>query len=210
MKQYGSNRRKSTDKKGFMATAPTNMHKAYSGEKGCLFSWLLRDEFGFQTIHLIFIKFILWITIMEALGGAASVAQFVLLSLKCVKEAHEAISSFKDGRNILKILERLHQSTSTSDDSALDAHVQQSIQALGSRAVLLVSLQVTPGDSGAKRFWKQLKTVVSDSDVKRIRDELGQLVINYMGYHGWCFHLDLFHNGLAKLLIQGRSFQIAG
>lgn len=41
----------------------------------------------------------------------------------------------------------------------------------------LVSLQVTSGDSGAKRFWKQLKTVVSDSDVKRIRDELGQLVI---------------------------------
>lgn len=56
---------------------------------------------------------------MEALGGAASVAQFVLLSLKCVKEAHEAISSFQDGPDILKllsdeflrvqeILERLH------------------------------------------------------------------------------------------------------
>ncbi|RFN55351.1 hypothetical protein FIE12Z_387 [Fusarium flagelliforme] len=125
---------------------------------------------------------------MEALGGAASVAQFVLLSLKCVKETHEALSTFKDGPDILKllsddflrvqdILERLHQSTSTSADSALDAHIQQSIQALCSRAVSLVSLQATPGDSGGKRFWKQLKTVVSESDVNRVRDELGQLVI---------------------------------
>ena len=125
---------------------------------------------------------------MEAVGAAASLTQFALLALKCVKEAHEALSSFKDGPYILKllsndflrvqgILERLHRSASTSADSALDAHIQQSIQALCSRAVSLVSLQATPGDNGGKRLWKQIKTVVSESDVKRIRDELGQLVI---------------------------------
>ncbi|RBR17122.1 uncharacterized protein FIESC28_06624 [Fusarium coffeatum] len=125
---------------------------------------------------------------MEAVGAAASVAQFALLALKCVKEAHEALSSFKDSPDILRllsndflrvhdILERLHQSTYTSADSALDAHIQQSIQDICSRAVSLVSLQATPGDNRGKRFSKQLKSVVSESDVKRIRDELGQLVI---------------------------------
>ena len=125
---------------------------------------------------------------MEAVGAAASLTQFALLALKCAKETHEALSSFKDGPDILKllsndflrvhdILKRLHQSASTSADSALDAHIQQSIQTLCSRAVSLVSLQATPGDNGGKRLWKQIKTVVSESDVKRIREELGQLAV---------------------------------
>jgi hypothetical protein len=124
---------------------------------------------------------------MEALGAAASIAQFVLLSLKCVKEAHDALSACRDGPAVVKllaseflcvqnILERLRQSANIPASPTLDAHIQQTIEDLCSRAVSLVDLQATPGDKGGKRLLKRLKIVVGESDVNRIRNELGQLI----------------------------------
>ncbi|KAI6748263.1 hypothetical protein HG531_008805 [Fusarium graminearum] len=96
---------------------------------------------------------------MEALGAAASITQFVLLSLKCVKEAHDALSQYKDGPDILKrlrndllcaqnILETLRHSANVPANPVLDAHIQQSIGGICSIAEHLVKLQATPGDNG--------------------------------------------------------------
>ncbi|RGP66883.1 hypothetical protein FSPOR_6265 [Fusarium sporotrichioides] len=126
---------------------------------------------------------------MEGLGAAASVAQFVLISLKCVKEAHDALSQYKDGPEILKrlindllgvqnILEALRQSENVSANTTLDAHIQQSIEGLCSIAEYLVELQATPGDKGGKRLWKHLKIVLSENDMNRIRSGLAQIVNN--------------------------------
>ncbi|XEU95282.1 hypothetical protein FSHL1_000566 [Fusarium sambucinum] len=124
---------------------------------------------------------------MEALGAAASVTQFVLLSLKCVKEAHGALSQYKDGPDILNrlrndllgvqnILEALCQSENASTNTPLDAHIKQSIEGLCSIAERLIELQTTPGDKGSRRFWKHLKLVLSENDMNRIRSELAQIV----------------------------------
>jgi exonuclease VII small subunit len=126
---------------------------------------------------------------MEALGAAASVTQFVLLSLKCVKEAHDALSQYKDGPDILKrlendllgvqnILEALRQSENVLANRPLDAQIKQSIEDLCSIAERLVELQTTPGDKGSRRFWKHLKIVLSENDMNRIRSELAQIVNN--------------------------------
>ncbi|CAF3541791.1 unnamed protein product [Fusarium graminearum] len=126
---------------------------------------------------------------MEALGAAASITQFVLLSLKCVKEAHDALSQYKDGPDILKrlrndllcaqnILETLRHSANVPANPVLDAHIQQSIEGICSIAEHLVKLQATPGDNGGKRLWKHLKIVLSENDMNRIRSELAQIVNN--------------------------------
>ncbi|CZS74476.1 unnamed protein product [Fusarium graminearum] len=126
---------------------------------------------------------------MEALGAAASITQFVLLSLKCVKEAHDALSQYKDGPDILKrlrndllcaqnILETLRHSANVPANPVLDAHIQQSIGGICSIAEHLVKLQATPGDNGGKRLWKHLKIVLSENDMNRIRSELAQIVNN--------------------------------
>ncbi|KAM0502249.1 hypothetical protein ACHAP8_003786 [Fusarium lateritium] len=123
---------------------------------------------------------------MEALGAAASVTQFVLLSLKCVKEAHDALSQYKDGPDILNrlrndllgvqnILEALCQSENASTNTPLDAHIKQSIEGLCSIAERLIELQTTPGDKGSRRFWKHLKLVLSENDMNRIRNLQGRL-----------------------------------
>ncbi|CEI40906.1 hypothetical protein FVEN_g1467 [Fusarium venenatum] len=124
---------------------------------------------------------------MEALGAAASVTQFVLLSLKCVKEAHDALSQYKDGPDILKrlandflgvqnILEALCYSENVAGNTTLDAYIQQSIKSLCLIAERLVELQITPGDKGGKRLWQHLKIVLSEDDMNRIRSELAQIV----------------------------------
>ncbi|OBS19640.1 hypothetical protein FPOA_11365 [Fusarium poae] len=126
---------------------------------------------------------------MEALGAAASVTQFVLLSLKCVKEAHDALSQYKDGPDILKrltndllgvqhILEVLRQSENVLANRPLVAHIKQSLEGLCSIAKRLIELQTTPGDKGSRRFWKHLKIVLSENDMNRIRSELAQIVNN--------------------------------
>ncbi|KAJ4266220.1 hypothetical protein NW762_004201 [Fusarium torreyae] len=124
---------------------------------------------------------------MEALGAAASITQFALLSLKCVKEVHNTLSAIKDGPAIVQlvasnflllqdILERLVQSPAASANPALDGHIRQCIQNVCSRAEPIAQLQATPGDRSAGRFWKRLKIIVSESDLNRIRSELNQLV----------------------------------
>ncbi|KAF4445996.1 hypothetical protein F53441_10302 [Fusarium austroafricanum] len=124
---------------------------------------------------------------MEALGAAASIAQFAALSLKCVKEVHNALAAIKDGPAgvqllagdfllLQDILQRLDQSRVASDNPALDRHIQQSIEALCSRAEKIVELQTTPADRTGIRFWKRLKVVVSENDIDRIRSETIQLV----------------------------------
>ncbi|KAM0562978.1 hypothetical protein ACHAPJ_001821 [Fusarium lateritium] len=124
---------------------------------------------------------------MEALGAAASIVQFALLSLKCVKEVHNTLSAVKDGPAIVQlvasdflllqdILERLIQSPVASSNPALDGHIRQCIQNVCSRAGSITKLQVTPGNRSIGRFWKQLKIIANENDLNRIRSELNQLV----------------------------------
>ncbi|KAH6989001.1 hypothetical protein BKA56DRAFT_652463 [Ilyonectria sp. MPI-CAGE-AT-0026] len=122
---------------------------------------------------------------MEAIGVGANVLAFVLLGLKSAKFIHETLSAVKDGpeivqqvaRDILQlhwILERVHQSRAAANDESLLFHAQQCVDNLGSLAQIVQRLQPATNERLTGRFWKRLKTVLSENDLARISTQATQ------------------------------------
>ncbi|KAH8688464.1 hypothetical protein BGZ61DRAFT_453250 [Ilyonectria robusta] len=122
---------------------------------------------------------------MEAIGVGANVLAFVLLGLKSAKFIHETLSAVKDGpeivqrvaRDILQlhwILERVHQSRAAADDESLLFHAQQCVDDLGSLAEIVQRLQLATNERLTGRFWKRIKTVLSEKDLARISTQVTQ------------------------------------
>ncbi|KAF5009064.1 hypothetical protein FDECE_4687 [Fusarium decemcellulare] len=122
---------------------------------------------------------------MEAVGVGANVLAFVVLGLKCAKEVHNTLSAIKDGPSIVRqladellqlhwILEQLHQSRAAASDSALEGQVRQCYEDLCLLAKPMEKLQVTPQDRITGRFWKRLKAVASEDDLRRFYSRVTQ------------------------------------
>ncbi|KAF4466542.1 hypothetical protein FALBO_6589 [Fusarium albosuccineum] len=122
---------------------------------------------------------------MEAVGVGANVLAFVVLGLKCAKEVHNTLSAIKDGPSIVRqlagellqlhwILEQLHQSRAATTDSALEGQVRQCYEDLCLLAKPIEKLQVAPQDRITGRFWKRLKVVVSEDDLRRFNNRITQ------------------------------------
>ncbi|KAJ4329222.1 hypothetical protein N0V84_000348 [Fusarium piperis] len=116
---------------------------------------------------------------MEAIGVGANVLAFVVLGIKSAKLAHDTFSAIKDGPALVQnlaanflqlhwILEHLLQCRAAAADTALHGQARQCCEDLDKLAKTIERLQVPPKEKAAGRFWKRLKTAISESDLKRL------------------------------------------
>ncbi|KAM0441175.1 hypothetical protein ACHAPT_000481 [Fusarium lateritium] len=116
---------------------------------------------------------------MEAVGVGANVLAFVVLGIKSAKLAHDTLSAIKDGPAIVQslaasflqlhyILEQLLQSRAAARDTALHGQARQCCEDLDKLANTIERLQVPPKEKATGRFWKRLKTAISENDLKRL------------------------------------------
>src|SRR5215469_13337511 len=121
---------------------------------------------------------------MEAVSAGASVLTFLGLALKSAKAIHEVLSAIKDGpqnvqslvnevtqlQTILERLSHVHAGlTASADSSNLTSYASRCASDTNAFEKQLHCLRLSANDRRVGRFWKRLKVIVSENDLKRMR-----------------------------------------